>query len=98
MEYKESNPCINVPTKQSELIIALEQFRKQNDYTDDVSASIKERLRSILKWEKPNDRSMDKVPEMTVNCAVDEFNLQLRRQSELNERLSDILLHLKEII
>ena len=100
MEYavQENRVATNLPPKQPELVEALAQFKNQNDYTDDVSMSIKEKLRSILKWEKLNDRPMDKIPEMIVNCAVDEFNYQLRRQRELNERLSDILLHLKEVI
>lgn len=100
MDYtvNENKTGTSIPTKQPELIEALAKFKSQNDYTDDVSSSIKEKLRGILKWEKLNDRPMDKIPEMIINCAVDEFNYQLNRQRELNERLSDILLHLKEVI
>lgn len=100
MEYavQESKSAMNLPSKQPELVEALAQFKNQNDYTDDVSSSIKEKLRIILKWEQVSDRPMDKMPEMIVNSAIDEFNYQLRRQRDLNERLSNILLHLKEVI
>jgi len=100
MEYavQENKSGLNVPTKQPELIEALAQFKNQNDCTDDVSSSIKEKLRNLLQWERVHDRPMDKIPEMIVNSAVDELRYQLKRQRELNERLSDILLHLKELV
>lgn len=100
MEYavQENKTAMSLPSKKPELVEALAQFKNQNDYTDDVSSSIKEKLRNISKWEKVSDRPMDKIPEMIVNSAIDEFNYQLRRQRELNERLSDILLHLKEVV
>jgi len=100
MEYavQENRTPTNLAPKQPELVDALAQFKNQNDWTDDVSMSIKEKLRSLFKWDKVSDRIMDKIPEMIVESAVDEFRYQLKRQRELNDRLSDILLHLKEIV
>lgn len=96
--YNEPVEMTSQPSKQPELIEVLAQLKSQNDYTDDISMSIKEKLRSIFKWEKISDRPMDKMSEIIVACAIDEFKCQLKRQSELNDRLSDILQHLREVI
>lgn len=100
MDYavQENRLSTSVPSKQPELVAALSQFKAQNDFAEDISASIKERLRSIARWEPVSNKQTDKLPEMLVDSAIDEFNYQLRRQRELNDRLSDILQHLKEVI
>ena len=97
-EKKEST-LMNSPSKQPELIEGLAQLKYQNDLMDDTTMSIKEKLRSILKWELPPcPVDPNSSAEPVVNSAIDEFRYQIRRKKQYNERLSEILLHLKEII
>ncbi len=86
------------PEKSPEVKItsALETFKYQNDYAEDVISSIKSRLNNIYIFSEKDPG--EKIPELIVNCALDEFNWQLVRQYKNNKALSDILLHLKEII
>ena len=98
IEKKES-ALSNGASKQPELIEALAQLKYQNDMMDDVTMSIKEKLRSILKWELPPcPVDPNNSGEAVVNSAIDEFRYQIRRKKQYNERLNEILMHLKEII
>ena len=99
--YAEQANCQNVPvpTKPPELVEIIENIRYQNDLAQERSLSIKEKLRSILKWESPEQNKLsEKQQEMIVDSATDELKYQLKRQKEINDRLGDILLHLKEIV
>jgi len=80
-----------------QLLAVLERFKEQNAYAEDVISSIKSRLNTIYvpQEEKVNH---EKTPELIVNCAMDELNFQLNRQDNHNKALSNILLHLKEIV
>lgn len=80
------------------MLSVIERFKEQNNYAEDVISSITSRLNTIYirQGEKPDPQ--EKIPELIVNCAVDELNSQLIRQYKNNKALSDILLHLKEII
>lgn len=77
---------------------ALESFKYQNDYAEDVISSIRSRLNSIYIHTHQEVSPEEKIPGTIINCAVDELNWQLNRQYKNNKALSDILLHLKEII
>ena len=90
---------IDGPVKSPELVEIIENIRHQNDLAQERSLSIKEKLRSILKWENPElNKISDKHPEQIIDSATDELKYQLKRQKEINDRLGDILLHLKEIV
>lgn len=96
---KEHILVTNPVPKPAELIEALEQLQIQNDDTDDVTMSIKEKLITILNWQDLREVPMlPPLPELDINCAIGRFNYELRRQRDLNQRLNDILLHLGEII
>jgi hypothetical protein len=89
----------NGASKQPELIDCLAQLKYQNDLMDDVTISIKEKLRSISKFELPPcPVDPNNSNEPSINSAIDEFKHQIRRKKQYNERLSEILMHLKEII
>jgi len=79
------------------LLSVLERLKEENNYTEDVIASIKSRLNTIyVSQEEVGDP--EKIPELVVNCAVDEFNWQLFRLYKNNKALAEIHAHLKQII
>ena len=85
--------------KQPELISSLERFKNQNDRSYETALSIKDRLNRISRTEYKSDPiPTNPIPEKEVQSGMDEFNAQLNKQYEINLMLSDILLHLKEIV
>jgi len=98
-ESKTYNESELIKGSEAKLIFALEKFKEQNNYAEDIISSIKNRLDTIyIPQGKKVDPTGDKIPEVIVNCAMDEFNSQFNRLYKNNKALSDILSHLKEII
>lgn len=94
-----SNPAGMDKVKQPELVSSLERFKNQNDRGFETALSIKSRLNSILILEqKVEPNPIPPVPEKEVQSGMEELNRQLNKQYEINLMLSDILLHLKEIV
>jgi len=86
--------------KTPELISSLERFKNQNDRSYETALSIKDRLNRISRVEYKSEPMPIPTPmnEKEVQSGMDEFNSQLNKQYEINIMLSDILLHLKEIV
>lgn len=98
MEYlSEKMPPQPMADKAPEIQMALQTLRELNDTEEEILHSVKERLRGILKWEQPPTPASPQT-EPVIESAIDEFKYQLQRKDKLNQRLSDCLLHLKQII
>lgn len=94
-----NNAAGMVKEKQPELISSLERFKNQNERSYETALSIKDRLNRISRVEYKSDPiPTNPIPEIEVQSGMDELNIQLNKQYEINIMLSDILLHLKEIV
>ena len=94
-----NNAAGMVKEKQPELISSLERFKNQNERSYETALSIKDRLNRISRVEYKSDPILtNPIPEKEVQSGMDELNIQLNKQYEINIMLSDILLHLKEIV
>lgn len=94
-----SNDMLVKSDKQPELVALLSSFKNENDRTEEFVNAIKAKLRNIFQYPSlPSEESLLKDKEMIVECAIDEFKLQLRRLRETNRKLVDIMEHTQKII
>lgn len=89
----------SVPEKMPELTRQLENLRYQNNLLEDVTISIKEKLKSLHLFNaitEPDSKSP--VKEKSPESFVEYMEFEVNRLRNYNNRLSDILIHLKDVI